>query len=302
MAVLISGATGLIGQALTRSFLEDKEEVRVLTRNEENARAILGDGIRAFSWQPGTQDLPTNVIHGVKIVVHLMGEAVGGRWTSAKIDRIIQSRVISAEKLANAFRGHPCRFVSASSFGIYPGRRGEIYDETDRLGAPNTRIQQILQAAEKAVASAAAAETKVNMVRFGMVCARDGYPKKLVRLFQKKVGFIVGDGEQIVPIVDVDDAVAMLRWVASGQAGEGPVNCVAPQLPKFNEIASSIVANAGGKVRFTIPTWLARPLLGGSADYFLLSYDVRPRKALDRGYNFRQSDPGQILKRAVTGE
>lgn len=301
MAVLITGATGLIGRALTRSFLEDQETVHVLTRDEEQARASLGDHVRTFSWQPAEEALPLDAIAGVDKVFHLMGEPVAGRWTRKKVERIIQSRIVSAKKLANAIRGLPCRFVSASSFGIYPGRRGEIYEETARLGAPGTQIQEILQAAEKAVASAAAPETKVNMVRFGMVCARDGYPKKLARLFKRGIGFIVGDGEQIVPIIDVDDAVGMLRWVASGQAGEGPVNCVAPQLPQFREVASAIASGTNSKVRFSIPNWLARPLLGGSADYFLLSYEVRPRKALDRGYNFRQSDPERILSRAVAG-
>ena len=108
-------------------------------------------------------------------------------------------------------------------------------------------------------------------------------------------------GGRFVPIVDIDDAVGMLRWVASGQAGDGPVNCVAPHLPNFSEVAEAISRHVARPVRFRIPEWLARPILGGSADYFLLSYDVRPRKALDRGYNFRWSHPNNILRRAVTG-
>jgi uncharacterized protein (TIGR01777 family) len=301
MAVLITGATGLIGRAVAKSFLEDRETVHVLTRDKERARAVLGDGVKLFSWQPADEDLPEGALDGASTVLHLMGEHVGGRWSKAKVDRIYQSRVTSAKKLAQAVRGKPCRFISASSFGIYSGRRNETYDETDSLGAPATRIQSILQAAENAVASAASSETKVNMVRFGMVCAKDGYPKKLVRLFEKGMGFLVGDGEQIVPIVDIDDAVAMLRWVAAGQAGEGPVNCVAPRSPRFKEVAHAIAVNTNSVTRMSIPPWLARPLLGGSADYFLLSYDVRPRKALDRGYNFRHSDSGQILRRAILG-
>lgn len=301
MTVLITGATGLIGRALAKSYIEDRETVHVLTRDAARAQLALGPHVRAFSWRPAEEGPPEEALAGVDTIFHLMGEPVGGRWTKAKIDRIVQSRVVSAEKLALAVKGRPCRFISASSFGIYKGKRGETYIETAPLGAPETQIQSILQAMEAAVALAQAPETKVNMVRFGMVCAVDGYPKKLVRLFKKGAGFIAGDGEQIVPIVDIDDAVGMLRWVASGQAGEGPVNCVAPALPRFKDIARAIAARTGGRARFSIPNWLARPLLGGSADYFLLSYDVRPWKALDRGYNFRQSDPEQILRRAIEG-
>jgi uncharacterized protein (TIGR01777 family) len=301
MAILITGATGLIGRAITQSYLDDQEAVHVLTRNAARARAILGDRVLLFEWQPGEEEIPPEALTGVTIIFHLMGEPVSGRWTQAKGERIIQSRVVSTQKLARAVKGRTLRFISASSFGIYPGKRGEIYEETEPLAPATTRVQQILRATETAAASAATPETRVNIIRFGMVCAKNGYPKKLTRLFKRATGFVVSDGEQIVPVVDIEDATAMLRWVASGRAGDGPVNCVAPELPRFKDVADVIASNTNTALRISIPSWLARPLLGGSADYFLLSYDVRPRKALDRGYNFRQSDPKQILKRAITG-
>lgn len=301
MTVLVTGATGLIGRAITKSYIEDQEPVHILSRDAEKARRIFGGAVEVFEWQAGQQDLPRDALDGVDTVFHLMGEPVGGRWTAAKMERLMQSRVHSARQLAGALRGRKCRFISASSFGIYKGQRGEVYEETALLGEPETGVQRLLQAWEQAVASAEAPETRVNMVRFGMVCSTDGYPKKLIRLFNKGAGFVAGDGQQIVPIVDIDDAVGMLRWVASGQAGDGPVNCVAPELPSFEGVAGAISRHLGKPVRFRIPNWLARPILGGSADYFLLSYNVRPGKALDRGYNFRQSDPDRILQRAIAG-
>jgi uncharacterized protein len=301
MTVLVTGATGLIGRSLMKNLLSDRETIHVLSRNRSRVKELFGHGVKGFVWQPSTEEIPVEAFEGVETIFHLMGEPVGGRWTKAKVDAIVASRVTSGEKIAQAVRGRPCRFISASSFGIYRGQRGAVYEETAPLPPPATRIQDILQAAERAAASAATVETKVNMVRFGMVCAKDGYPKKLVRMFRKGASFIVGDGRQIIPIVDVEDAVAMLRWVASGQAGDGPVNCVAPVLPQFKDVAEAIASHVDRPVRFSIPNWLARPLLGGSADYFLLSYEVRPRKALDRGYDFRHSEPHEILKRAMAG-
>jgi uncharacterized protein (TIGR01777 family) len=302
MAILVTGATGLIGRSLMKSLLDDHETINILSRDSERAQAFFNDPkVRAFAWQPSTEDIPPDALEDVQTIFHLMGETVGGRWTKSKVDAIVASRVTSAQKISSAIKGRPCRVVSASSFGIYLGQRGAIYEETAPLPPPITQIQDILQAVERAVAEASAPETKVNMVRFGMVCAADGYPKKLVRLFRKGFAFMVGDGEQIIPIVDLEDAVSMLRWVASGQAGEGPVNCVAPASPQFKEVAQAIASHVEKRVRFSIPDWLARPLLGGSADYFLLSYEVTPRKALDRGYNFRHSEPRDILRRAIAG-
>jgi len=302
MAVLVTGATGLIGRSLVKSLIADRETVHILSRDRARAMVLLGEGtVKAFTWQPATEEIPAAALGDVETIFHLMGEPVGGRWTKAKIDAIVASRVTSTAKIARAIEGRRCRFVAASSFGIYFGERGAVYEEAATLGSPVSRVQDILQAMARAVASASTPETRVNMVRFGMVCAGDGYPKKLVRLFRKGISFIVGDGEQIVPIVDIEDAVAMLRWIASGQAGDGPVNCVAPALPRFKEVAQAIAGHVQHPVRFSIPVWLARLLLGGSADYFLLSYEVRPRKALERGYNFRHSEPQEILRRALAG-
>ena len=229
-----------------------------------------------------------------------MGEPVGGRWTKAKKKRIITSRVTSAQMLARAIGGAPVRLISASSFGIYPGRRGEVYDEETRIEAQGQSfIQSTLRAWENAALSAANGATKVTIIRFGMVCSPEGYPKKLVRLCQRVGGFIVGDGDQLVPIVDIDDAVAMMRWAADGNAGDGVINCVSPELPRFREVAETIAAVVGKPVRLQVPDWLARPLLGGSADYFLLSYDIRSARALAQGFQFTQDDPQAILRRAL---
>ncbi|NJM34250.1 MAG: NAD-dependent epimerase/dehydratase family protein [Rhodomicrobium sp.] len=231
---------------------------------------------------------------------HLMGEPVGGRWTKAKKARIVTSRVTSAQKLARAIGGRPVRLISASSFGIYPGQRGDIYTEETKLDAPRkTFIQSTLRAWENAALSATEGDAKVTVIRFGMVAGPEAYPKKLVRLFQRAGGVIVGDGEQIVPIVDIEDAVRMMRWAAQGHVGEGVFNCVSPNLPRYQDVAEAIAAKLGKPVKLRIPDWLARPILGGSADYFLLSYDIRPAKAMARGFGFSHDQPKDILARAL---
>lgn len=302
MTVLITGATGLIGRALAESCLQDRISVRALARDPAAVSTSFGNSIEGYKWDPLSDPLPPAALDGVTTVFHLMGESVGGRWTKEKRANIIASRVTAAQKLADAVRGQNCRFISASSFGIYPGSHGAVYSETEALAPPATEIQTILQNWEAAALSAASENTNVNVMRFGMVCAPDGYPKKLVRLFKRGLSFVAGNGNQIVPIVSLSDAVGMLRWAASGNAGDGVINCVSPQLPTFRDVARIIADCLSKPVRFNVPEWLARPALGGSADYFLLSYHLRPQRALERGYNFRMSDPEQILRSAILGK
>jgi hypothetical protein len=300
MAVLVTGASGLLGRAITNSLLADGVDVRAVGRDRPALDALYKGRVAASQWEPGAEDFPKATLQGVTAVFHLMGEPVGGRWTKSKKARIVTSRVTSAQKLARAIGGAPVRLISASSFGIYPGQRGEVYTEETRLDAPRkTFIQSTLRAWENAALSATEGETKVTVIRFGMVAGPEAYPKKLVRLFRRIGGAIVGDGGQIVPIVDIEDAVRMMRWAAEGHAGEGAINCASPNLPRFQEVAEAIAARLGKPVKLRIPDWLARPVLGGSADYFLLSYDVRPAKALARGFTFMHDQPKAILARAL---
>lgn len=301
MVVMVTGASGLLGRAIAKSYLAEGKALHLVGRDVEKLRQLYSHSASIFAWDPATGKFPTEALSGVTTVFHLMGEPVGGRWTKAKKKRIITSRVTSAQMLAAAIGGAPVRLISPSSFGIYPGRRGEVYDEETRIEtARQSFIQSTLRAWENAAMSAASGATRVTIIRFGMVCSAEGYPKKLVRLCKHVGGFIVGDGEQVVPIVDVDDAVAMMHWAARGEAGDGVVNCVAPELPRFRNVAESIAGVLGKPVRLNVPDWLARPILGGSADYFLLSYDIRPARALAQGFRFAQDDPKAILRRALT--
>lgn len=297
MTIMITGATGLLGRSAAQSFIADGRRVRLLSRSAEKLQALYGPNHDFVSWDPAAQDFPAHALQGVEAVFHLMGESVGGRWTKAKKDRILASRVTSSRKLAEALRGRPCRLIAASSFAIYPGRRGEVYDENTAI-APHSFIQSFIQDWEAAALSAAAGASKATVIRFGMVTGPEAYPKKLVALFRKGAGFIAGDGKQTVPVVDIADAVGMMRWCAE-RGIDGVVNCVAPRLPRFEQVAAAIAEAVGKPARFRIPDWLARPILGGSADYFLLSYDIRPARALASGYSFQQTDSRVILSRAL---
>ena len=196
MVVMVTGATGLLGRAIAKTYLAEGRKVHLVGRDAEKLRQLYGNHAAIFVWEQVSDEFPAHALEGVSTAFHLMGEPVGGRWTKAKKKRIITSRVTSAQMLARAIGGGPVRLISASSFGIYPGRRGEIYDEETRIeGHGQAFIQSTLRAWENAALSAGNGSAKVTIIRFGMVCSPEGYPKKLVRLCQRVGGFIVGDGE-----------------------------------------------------------------------------------------------------------
>ena len=99
----ITGASGIVGRTLIRKAKADGWEIRVLTRNPDKPRK---DGAQAFGWNPGAGYTASvaDAIRGADAVVNLAGAGVAdGRFSHAHKQRILQSRLDSAEMLNIAF-------------------------------------------------------------------------------------------------------------------------------------------------------------------------------------------------------
>src|ERR1051325_469365 len=91
--ILVSGASGLIGQAAVAALSAEGYKVSRLTRSQAQA----GD----VQWDP-SQALSPTLISGFDAVVHLAGESIVGQWTDAKKKRIRESRVLGTRNWAEA--------------------------------------------------------------------------------------------------------------------------------------------------------------------------------------------------------
>src|SRR5690606_27521321 len=114
-AVLISGASGFVGAFTAEYLRQNAWSVRRLVRRAP----LANDEVR---WDPDKGELAGDALDGVYAVVHLAGESVNGRWTSAKKERILSSRVRGTRVLARAIADAtqpPSVFVSASAVGYY---------------------------------------------------------------------------------------------------------------------------------------------------------------------------------------
>src|SRR5262249_62249014 len=120
MKVAISGATGMIGRALSPFLLTGGHEVRRLTRQANRP----GD----VEWNYEAGRIEVVKLDGLDGVVHLAGESIARRWTEKRKKRIWESRVIGTrflcETLARLHRP-PRVLVSVSAIGINGDRGGE---------------------------------------------------------------------------------------------------------------------------------------------------------------------------------
>jgi uncharacterized protein (TIGR01777 family) len=285
MRVFLTGATGLIGRALSASLCGDGHEVVALSRGASPAglpagsRAVLGDPAVPGAWQ--------DELSRCDACVNLAGEPVAaGRWTEERRRRIRDSRVNATRNLAAAIAGGgPTVLVSGSAIGYYGPRGDEVLDEASPPG--DDFLARVAVEWEEA-ASQAARRARVVLVRTGIVLAAEGGAlPKLALPFRLLAGGPVGDGRFWQSWIHIADQVGILRLALEDPAASGPVNATAPDPVRNRDLARAMGRVLRRPSLLATPAFAGRAALGEMAEAVLASQRVVPRAALSLGYRFR---------------
>ncbi|MEL6288107.1 MAG: DUF1731 domain-containing protein [Pseudomonadota bacterium] len=305
MSIVVTGATGRIGRVVMRLLAQTGVPVHVLTRRFAEAEDLFAETATIHEWHPLTAPPPGAALKDAEVVLHLAGMPVTGRWSGARAAQIARSRIVSTGRLVSALKERRIRFVSASSFGIYPGVHGEEYPDDAELAAPVNAVQKMMQDWERTALDARRGGASVAIARFGMVCGpadrsqRPLFPHAIAAACARGRGLAFGDASARVPVIDVDDAARLAIFLASAPDIEGPVNVVAPTPITRGEINEAIKTACGRGPRVAVPNWMARAMLGPSASLTLGSYDVRAHRAMAAGFKFAMPDGRQVVAEAL---
>ncbi len=285
MRVLLTGATGFVGQRLAQHFRRPV----VLSRHPEQARRKLGD-VEAHPWDPERGPPPLDAFRGVEAVFHLAGEPVAeGRWTAAKKQRIRDSRVEGTRQLVAAIAElaeRPRVLVSASAVGYYGSRGDEVLVETASPG--NDFLSQVCQDWETESQRAASLGVRVVNPRIGIVLGHGGGAlSRMLPIFKLGLGGRLANGKQWMPWVHLDDLVGLMRWAVDQAKLSGPVNAVAPNPLRNADFTRALARAVHRPALFPAPALALRLALGEFAQVLLASQRVAPRAALEAGYLFQ---------------
>lgn len=296
MRVAVTGASGLIGRALTAELRAAGHSVTRLVRSR--AAASSADTVW---WNPTRGEIDAVRLDGHDAVFHYAGESLFGVWTAAKKQRILNSRVAGTGLLARtlaALQHPPTALVCASGVNVYGDRPGETVDETSPPGTGF--LADVVQAWEGAAEPARRAGIPTAHLRQGVVLARDGGMLPLILpLFRLGLGGNIGSGTQPFAWVALDDAVGAALHVLEHRL-DGPVNVVAPERVSFHGFTSSLGRVLHRPVVFGVPAWAARLAPGNFADELLLAgADVLPRRLQESGYEFRHPTLEPVLRSAA---
>lgn len=293
MRILVSGSSGLVGSELVKSLETQGHEVHRLIRNgkEQNKRVV---------WNPMTGDVDLNRISGFDAVVHLAGESIAqGRWNQQKKSRILDSRAAPTHRLARVLsqvNNPPKVFISASAIGYYGNRGDEILTEKSSPGRDFLAL--VCQKWEEATLPLKEKGVRVVSLRFGIVLSPSGGALgSLLPPFKMGVGGTIGNGNQFMSWVALEDAVGIIQHVLKDDKLEGAVNAVAPTPVTNYEFTKTLGKVLSRRTIFPMPAFAARLIFGEMADALLLSsIRVAPKRLLESGYKFRFTNLESALK------
>lgn len=293
MRILITGASGLIGRALTTELVaQGHSVVAAVRRPARNQNEI--------EWNPATGQLSPDAFDGVDAVVHLAGAGIGDkRWTPSYKKEILESRTNSTRLLATtmAASAHkPSVFLSGSAIGFYGAQGDAKLDETSPLG--DGFLADVCQQWERAAAPAVEAGIRTVFLRTGIVLSPDGGAlKKQLPLFKLGLGGRFGNGRQWQSWISITDEVhAIIHLLTSSVSG--PVNLTAPEPVTNAEFTTTLAKVLRRVALLPIPGFGPKLLLGGElADALLFTGQrVIPTVLTRDGYVFRHQTLDDALR------
>ena len=290
MRILVAGSSGMVGEDLVSFLKHQGHEVSRLTRNQKASYAE-----ETIFWDPEAGLLNEADVNGFDAVVNLAGENIANkRWTEKQKQKIKDSRVNSTKLLATALTKvtePPRVFVCASAIGFYGDRPDEILNESS-VAVKGDFLSVTCKEWEEACAPAKDFGIRVVNARFGIVLSpKGGAMSKLLLPFQLGLGGQIGNGDQVMSWITLDDVIYGLNYVIQNDTCSGAVNFTAPNPvtnKEFTKVLGKVLARP---TIFPVPSFGAKLVFGEMADALLLSSQkVKPLKLESSGYEFSYPD------------
>jgi uncharacterized protein (TIGR01777 family) len=300
MKILITGGTGFVGTQLTSRFIQEGNEVTILSRSLKRS----GEAPRGISYLQGdpTQKGPwQEAVKNHDAVVNLAGASIFERWTEEHKRAIRESRINTTRNIVEGItsdRAKQMTLFSTSAVGYY-GFHGD--EEITEESPPGTDwLAKVAVEWEGEALKARAKGAQVVITRFGIVLGeKGGALGQMVPLFKKFIGGPIGSGKQWFSWVHIKDLAEAFAFLMKHPEISGSVNVCAP-----NPVRNKDLAKALGKVLhrpsfMPAPGFMIKLVLGEFGSVILEGQRVIPKRLLEKGFIFQYPEIGKALQRIV---
>ena len=275
--IAITGASGLIGSALTSHLRDKGENVIKLVRREPRSKD------EAF-WNPVDGKVDLDALEGVDSIVHLAGAGVGDkRWSAAHKSEILNSRLYGTSTIANAAEQLKVKsLISSSAIGWYGETGNRAVTENDRGG--DDFLAHVCLEWERA--ADAAPSVRTVKIRTGLVLdPTGGALGRMMPLFRFGLGGKLGSGKQWWSWITLHDQVRAIDYLIDSDLS-GPVNLTAPNPATNSEFTAALARALRRPALFPVPGFALKVALGGFSTEILGSKRVLPERLNESGFIF----------------
>lgn len=287
MRVLITGATGLIGQEIVKHCHEQNIAVNYLTTSKSKIENT--ENYQGFFWNPSTKDIDKNCFNGVDAIINLAGASISKRWTADYKKVILSSRIEVTQLLIDSLKGETHsinQVVSASAIGVYPDSLIHYYDETFN-DFDDSFLAEVVKAWELSVDGFSQLGITVSKVRIGLVLSnKGGALQEMVKPIKLGLGAPFGSGKQWQSWIHLNDLARVFLYVLKHKL-PGVYNGVAPN-PVTNTELTKTIAKVLDKPLLlpNIPRFAMKLVLGEMHTLLFDSQRVSSKKIEDKGFEF----------------
>lgn len=304
MRVMITGGTGFVGKALITTLQNRGDDIAVVGRDLSKIAQIYNKQVVGFRWQ----DLSKEVLERYDVIINLAGKNISdGRWSKRVKADILESRISTASKLAticSELNTASPRIYSASAVGIYGatnsyGNQPLPVDESWEIptGFPVDFLSNIGQQWENAWSPAIKNGVSVTMMRFGVILKNNGgMLKKLIPLAKLGLSGRIGNGQQWLSWIHMDDLVSAIIFLIEHPNIIGPINLTHPTPVTQKEFSRALAQHYHRPYFFTLPEWLIKNVFGEMGEDLLLrGQKVIPTRLKSSGYEFNKKALNQAF-------
>jgi len=240
MRVLITGASGWIGTALTAELLAAGHQVVGLARSQASADRITAAGAAAVRGDVADHDLVVEQARQADAVAHL-----AFTLDFAAFEETVDNEVALLARLGDALEGTGKAVLAASGTPILPGRvatEDDVLDPAGPAGARARTAAAVLALSERGIRS--------GLVRMPRSVHGAGDGNGLIAVLvgldrQLGTAAYVGDGSHRWPAVHLSDAGRLFRLAVEGAPAGSVLHAVGEEGVALRDVADVVAQRTG---------------------------------------------------------
>ncbi len=304
MKIIISGASGLVGKALTQELRKRGHQTFAL-RHEDNNRTHEKD----LTWSIKFNYVNLKGFQDTDVFIHLAGANIAKPWTKKHKEDIFSSRVRGTELLLEEILAQNINikhFISTSATGYYedPG-----INLTENSPAGEGFLSEVCTGWEKSLERLKNTHIAASVVRTGLVLSNEAgvFPTLNMTL---PMGIVPSTGSKsnMWSWIHITDLVNIYADLAEGIIAAGTYNGVSPSPTTQGHLINTIFKFANFpkirklplKISPNVPAWFLKMVMGERSQIALTSQQIKTQNLLNAGFKFQFDQIEQAVENLLT--